>query len=123
MGKAAQRAVWVRQTHGGKHFPTDSAGFVVASAAMGADDFAHLIADGEHRVEAGHGFLENHGNAVATDGAHGFFREFKQVLAGNGPCNRERLAARNKAHREGAWVREAALAHAAKRSARRRAAA
>jgi ring-1,2-phenylacetyl-CoA epoxidase subunit PaaA len=44
--------------------------------------------------------------------------EFKAVLAGNGPCNRQRLAARRKAHAEGAWVREAALAHAAKRRAR-----
>ena len=35
--------------------------------------------------------------------------EFKQVLAGNGPCNRDRLAARRKAHDDGAWVREAAL--------------
>ncbi len=43
------------------------------------------------------------------------WEEFKQVLAGNGPCNRERLAARRKAHEEGAWVREAAAAHAAKR--------
>jgi ring-1,2-phenylacetyl-CoA epoxidase subunit PaaA len=40
--------------------------------------------------------------------------EFKEVIAGNGPCNQERLAARNAAHAEGAWVREAALAHAAK---------
>jgi ring-1,2-phenylacetyl-CoA epoxidase subunit PaaA len=40
--------------------------------------------------------------------------EFKRVLAGNGPCNRERLAARVKAWDDGAWVREAALAHAAK---------
>jgi ring-1,2-phenylacetyl-CoA epoxidase subunit PaaA len=44
--------------------------------------------------------------------------EFKQVLAGNGPCNRERMEARRKAHDDGAWVREAALAHAAKRRAR-----
>jgi ring-1,2-phenylacetyl-CoA epoxidase subunit PaaA len=44
--------------------------------------------------------------------------EFKQVIAGNGPCNRDRLAARNKAHAEGAWVREAALAYAEKRRAR-----
>ena len=43
---------------------------------------------------------------------------FNQVLAGNGPCNRERLAARRKAHDEGAWVREAALAFAEKREAR-----
>lgn len=44
--------------------------------------------------------------------------EFKQVLAGNGPCNRDRLAARRKAHEEGAWVREAAAAYAAKRAQR-----
>src|SRR5207244_180404 len=45
--------------------------------------------------------------------------EFKQVLAGNGPCNRDRLAARRKAHDEGAWVREAAAVYAEKRNARR----
>jgi ring-1,2-phenylacetyl-CoA epoxidase subunit PaaA len=49
--------------------------------------------------------------------------EFKQVLAGNGPCNRDRLAARRKAHDDGAWVREAALAHADKQRARQAAAA
>jgi ring-1,2-phenylacetyl-CoA epoxidase subunit PaaA len=42
--------------------------------------------------------------------------EFKRVLAGDGPCNRERLAARRKVHEEGAWVRAAALAHAKKRA-------
>jgi ring-1,2-phenylacetyl-CoA epoxidase subunit PaaA len=40
--------------------------------------------------------------------------EFHAVLAGNGPCNRERLAARRKAHAEGEWVREAAAAYAAR---------
>ena len=45
------------------------------------------------------------------------WNEFKQVLAGNGPCNRDRLAARRKAHDEGAWVREAAAAYAEKRAA------
>jgi ring-1,2-phenylacetyl-CoA epoxidase subunit PaaA len=44
--------------------------------------------------------------------------EFRAVLAGNGPCNRERLEARRKSHAEGEWVREAALAFAAKQSAR-----
>jgi ring-1,2-phenylacetyl-CoA epoxidase subunit PaaA len=44
--------------------------------------------------------------------------EFWNVVKGNGPCNRERLEARRKAWEEGAWVREAALAHAAKRKAR-----
>lgn len=46
------------------------------------------------------------------------WEEFWQVIAGNGPCNKERLEARVKAHEEGAWVREAALAHAAKKAAR-----
>ncbi len=49
--------------------------------------------------------------------------EFNNVVAGNGPCNKERLAARNKAHAEGAWVREAALAHAAKKAKKEKAAA
>ncbi len=46
------------------------------------------------------------------------WEEFKQVLAGNGPCNRDRLEARRKAHDEGAWVREAAMAYDAKRNQR-----
>jgi len=41
--------------------------------------------------------------------------EFWQVVKGNGLCNHDRLQARVQAHEEGAWVREAALAHAAKR--------
>ena len=40
--------------------------------------------------------------------------EFWQVVGGDGPCNRERLSARVKAWEDGAWVREAALVHAAK---------
>jgi ring-1,2-phenylacetyl-CoA epoxidase subunit PaaA len=42
--------------------------------------------------------------------------EFYQVLAGNGPCNKERVETRRKAKEEGAWVREAANAFAAKRA-------
>lgn len=41
--------------------------------------------------------------------------EFWQVVNGNGPCNRERLAARVKAHEDGTWVREAAMAYAEKK--------
>lgn len=44
---------------------------------------------------------------------------FWRVIGGQGPCNRERLEARNRAHSRGAWVREAAMAHAAKRKKRR----
>ena len=51
------------------------------------------------------------------------WREFEDVLKGHGPCNRERLEARRKAHEDGRWVREAAVAHAAKRAATARVAA
>jgi ring-1,2-phenylacetyl-CoA epoxidase subunit PaaA len=44
--------------------------------------------------------------------------EFKRVLAGDGPCNRQRLARRVEAHEAGRWVREAAMAHAAKHADR-----
>ncbi|OKL44976.1 1,2-phenylacetyl-CoA epoxidase subunit PaaA [Pseudovibrio exalbescens] len=42
--------------------------------------------------------------------------EFWRVVKGDGICNRDRIKARQKAHREGAWVREAALAFAEKRA-------
>ncbi len=45
--------------------------------------------------------------------------EFWRVVKGDGPCNRERLGARVRAHEEGAWVREAATAFAAKEAQRR----
>ena len=46
------------------------------------------------------------------------WQEFFDVIAGNGPCNRQRMAKRTKAHDDGAWVREAAAAHAAKKAER-----
>jgi ring-1,2-phenylacetyl-CoA epoxidase subunit PaaA len=42
--------------------------------------------------------------------------EFWRVVKGDGPCNRERLAARRAAHADGAWVREAATAYAARQA-------
>lgn len=44
--------------------------------------------------------------------------EFYQVIKGNGPCNKQRLEARQKAHEEGAWVRAAANAYAEKQAQR-----
>ena len=43
--------------------------------------------------------------------------EFFAVIAGDGPCNVERMAARRDAHEGGAWVRDAALAYEAKQNA------
>jgi ring-1,2-phenylacetyl-CoA epoxidase subunit PaaA len=48
--------------------------------------------------------------------------EFWRVVGGHGPCNTERLAARVKAWDDGAWVREAAMAHARKQATREQAA-
>ncbi|MFO1219195.1 MAG: 1,2-phenylacetyl-CoA epoxidase subunit PaaA [Burkholderiaceae bacterium] len=48
--------------------------------------------------------------------------EFWRVVAGDGPCNRDRLATRVRAWDEGAWVREAALAHARKQATKKEAA-
>jgi ring-1,2-phenylacetyl-CoA epoxidase subunit PaaA len=59
------------------------------------------------------------------DGQSGHWRfgtidwsEFKRVLAGDGPCNRQRMKVRTRAHEDGAWVRAAALAYARKRAER-----
>ncbi len=47
------------------------------------------------------------------------WEEFYQVIKGNGKCNKQRLRARQKAHAEGEWVREAANAYAEKQAARK----
>ncbi len=50
------------------------------------------------------------------------WNEFFDVIKGNGPCNADRLAARNKAWKDGQWVRDGMLAHARKKAARKHAA-
>lgn len=44
--------------------------------------------------------------------------EFNEVVKGNGPCNKQRVATRKKAYDDGTWVREAASAYAEKKSKR-----
>ncbi|MTH60442.1 1,2-phenylacetyl-CoA epoxidase subunit PaaA [Paracoccus litorisediminis] len=59
-------------------------------------------------------------------GGHDFsepdWNEFFAVIAGNGPCNEERLGARVKAWDDGAWFRDGLMAHAEKAATRRHAA-
>jgi ring-1,2-phenylacetyl-CoA epoxidase subunit PaaA len=59
-------------------------------------------------------------------GQHDFgpidWAEFWRVVGGDGPCNKERLDARVKAWDDGAWVRDAALAHARKQATKEKAA-
>jgi len=45
--------------------------------------------------------------------------EFWRVIRGQGPCNRERLEARQKAHQDGQWVREALAEYAIKQAGRK----
>ena len=47
------------------------------------------------------------------------WEEFWNVVKGNGPCNKQRLETRKKAWDNGQWVRDAAMAHAGKRKARK----
>ncbi|HSE10201.1 MAG TPA: 1,2-phenylacetyl-CoA epoxidase subunit PaaA [Nocardioidaceae bacterium] len=46
------------------------------------------------------------------------FDELFEVIKGNGPCNKQRMAHRVRAHESGAWVREAAAAYARKQQER-----
>ena len=62
---------------------------------------------------------------LAFDEATGHWRhgpidwsEFKRVVAGEGPCNRQRIKHRRQAEADGVWVREAVFAHAAKHAAK-----
>ncbi|MEV5571990.1 1,2-phenylacetyl-CoA epoxidase subunit PaaA [Spirillospora sp. NPDC052269] len=61
----------------------------------------------------------------AERGRHDFgtpdWDELKRVISGDGPCNEERVERRRRAHEDGAWVRQAAAAHARKQAARQEA--
>jgi len=46
------------------------------------------------------------------------WNEFNEVIKGNGPCNKQRIQTKAKAHKEGEWVREAAMAYAQKQRER-----
>lgn len=58
----------------------------------------------------------------AERGAHDYtppdYAELRRVIGGDGPCNRQRMAHRRRAHDQGAWVREAAAAYATKHRSR-----
>ena len=48
------------------------------------------------------------------------WQEFHNVVQGNGPCNKHRLATRRKVHADGEWVRDAAMAYGEKRAKRQK---
>jgi ring-1,2-phenylacetyl-CoA epoxidase subunit PaaA len=77
-----------------------------------ADKLGVTLPDDELRWNAARG----HHDFGAVD-----WEEFTAVIQGHGPCNAQRIARRKSAHEDGAWVREAAAAYAA-RAGRREAA-
>jgi len=106
-----------------KRFSNDELRQKFLDALVPQAEFLGLtLPDADLRFEEGEG--------GSLDGAvHGHWRhgaidweEFRQILAGNGPCNRGRISARQRAHKEGAWVREAAAAYAAKQASQKAAA-
>ena len=48
---------------------------------MGHEHLGNLVTNGVHRIQGGHGLLENHGNLLSPDMAHLFFRQIQQIDA------------------------------------------
>ena len=94
-----------------KRFSNDELRQKFIDATVPQADFLGLkMPDPELRLDAETG----HYRFGAID-----WQEFYDVLAGNGPCNKQRMAKRQKAYDDGAWVREAANTYAAKHSTRK----
>ncbi len=92
-----------------KRFSNDELRQKFVDATVPQADFLGLrVPDDELRYDAGSG----HYVFGEPD-----WDEFAAVLRGEGPCNEQRMAHRRRAHDDGAWVREAAEAHAAKHKA------
>ncbi|RMS50537.1 hypothetical protein ALP65_04624 [Pseudomonas aeruginosa] len=64
-----------------EQFENSRAGLGATQALVQGEDLGELLLDGMQRIERGHGFLEDHGDAVAADPAQAPFRELEQILA------------------------------------------
>ena len=107
----------------------DGAGLDIAfgfsDAVVQLDDLVHLVADAEHRVQGGHGLLEDHGHRVAADVLHLFVGHFGDVIGfvahvqADGAFHHLALGPLQKLHQRQAGDRLAAagLAHDAHRLA------
>ena len=100
-----------------KRFSNDELRQKFLDALVPQAEFLGLtLPDPELRFEEAEG--EGFNGAAPGHWRHGpiDWEEFRQILAGNGPCNRGRISSRQRAHKEGAWVREAAAAYASKQA-------
>ena len=128
-GRAGDEAVFgggkvLRESMGqGRVTRADGAPDVVITGAVVLDHWGIIKADvgiRDGRIVA----LGKAGNPDTMDGVHPALvvGPTTEVIAGNGPCNKQRLNARVKAWEDGAWFRDGLLAHAEKAAARRAAA-
>ena len=56
-------------------------GLFFGAARVEEEDLAELAADAVHRVQCGHGLLENHADIAAPDGAEFVVRDLGEILA------------------------------------------
>ena len=78
-----------------------------------------LTVPDEHLVWNADKFGDGQGDGMGGyDFSEPDWEEFFAVIAGDGPCNAERLGARVTAWEDGAWFRDGLTAHAAKHAAR-----
>ena len=66
------------------HLDGPTLGFLAGDVLVGEDRLGHLVEDGEVGVEAAHGILEHHGDALAADGPEDGRGEVDEVLAVEG---------------------------------------
>src|SRR3546814_18202712 len=105
---AAGELVWVfvealrggGDLHPVQHLQRPRTGFAARYRPVPQHHFGDLVADAVDGIERGHGFLEDHGDAIAADRAHPARREAPQVLA---PAETGRASGRGRVE-EYVWI-------------------
>ena len=80
VGVAVHVLFRVGDAHQPQHLHRLGLGLRLGAALVVDEGFHDLVPHGKHRVEAGHGLLENHGNFIAPDLPHPLFRQLAEVL-------------------------------------------
>jgi hypothetical protein len=81
MGIFTQHAFRIRHLHLLKHLDANLLGSGAVHFLMKDDDLLHLVAYGKDRIEGTHGFLKDHGDAVAPDLAESSPMSFQNILS------------------------------------------
>ena len=76
-----QNRLGIGDLHGVEHLQRLLLRFLLIQLLMNNEGLAELPLDGKHRVQAGHGLLEDNGDLVAADGIHFLLGKLGQILA------------------------------------------